>query len=89
MKYYAFEYKSGRNTTTGTPNPHTGRMSIAGGLAVFSSKHERDTWVNDGATTSDMGGNCRQAVSITGARKLYQGTSVADYREMLEFLDVN
>ena len=46
-KFYGFKYWSGPKTTTGEPHPRTGRMSIAGDLAVFSSKTARDTWVSN------------------------------------------
>lgn len=84
MKFYAFEYFSGRNTTTGYPNPTTGCMSIAGFVAVFATRSARNAWVDAGAVTSDMAGNCREAVTAKEARSLKQGMTLPDYAEMIE-----
>lgn len=86
-KYYAFEYSSGRNTTTGQPNESTGRMSTAGRLAVFHSQSDRNKWVDDGRYTSDMGGCCRESVTSVEARRLHAGQSVADYNEFVAMLE--
>ncbi len=88
MKYYAFEYWSGRNTTTGQPNPRTGWHSIAGELVVFRSRKGRDKWVAAGKVTSDIQGNCREAVTARQARWLHRGMSLDAYNEMLECLEV-
>lgn len=61
--YYAVQYRSGANTTTGEPNSR-GRMSIACSPESFSSKSERDEWVSNGEYTSAMRGNCREAVTV-------------------------
>lgn len=84
--YLGFQYWSGRSTTTGTPNPRTGRMSIAGDLVAFATKSERDEWVARGKVTSDMQGNCRRAVSRREARALSRGSSLADFIESIEHL---
>ena len=81
--YYAFEFFSGRKTTTGDANPRTGRMSKAGYLGVFKSKAERNDWVNDGKITSGMGGNCREVVSRREARKLCRGESMSGFLEYI------
>ena len=78
-KFYAVEYKSGKNTTTGTPNARTGRMSIATHPVAFDSKTERDAWVDSGKNTSAMRGNCREAVSLRQLRSLCAGLSVEDF----------
>lgn len=79
MKFYAFEYHSGRNTTSGQPNATTGRMNTAGNLAIFSKRSARDSWVEKGRATPDMGGNCRRAVTAKEARSLMAGMSTEDY----------
>ena len=84
MKFYAFEYASGRNTTSGQPNDKTGHLNRAGFLAVFTSRSDRDAWVESGKSTADMGGNCRESVTSSQARKLHLGMSVADYKDMVE-----
>jgi hypothetical protein len=84
LKFYAFQFKSGRHTTSGQPNENTGRLNKAGNLAVFSSSYNRDRWVDAGNITSDMQGNCREAVTAKEARKLHLGMSVSDYTEMVE-----
>jgi len=85
-RFYGFEFYSGRGTTTGAPNETTGRMSIAGGIVVFGSMRERDDWVEGGAVTSEMCGNCREAVTIREARSMHLGMSVAAYDEMLDLM---
>lgn len=85
-KYYAVQFWSGRNTTTGTPNEKTGRMSIACDIESFSSKESRDSWVNAGKITSDMQGNCRETVTKNEARSLCLGSSVSEFNEHLEMM---
>ena len=89
-RYYAHQYASGRKTTTGEPNPRTGRMSIAGELRSFPTAQLRDEWVSRGKITPDMQGNCREAVTIREARRLRAGMSPErwdDYREYLRMQD--
>ncbi len=85
MKHYAFQYTSGRNTTTGSGNEKTGKHSIAGHLAVFSSKNDRDEWVARGKVTSDMRGNCREVVTAREARELKCGQTLAQFNEEVDF----
>ena len=85
MKYYAFQFASGRNTTTGNTNEKTGKYSTAGTLTVFSSKKERDDWVARGKATSAMRGNCREAVTAREARELKCGQTLAQFQEEVEF----
>ena len=86
MKYYAFEFKGGLHTTTGEPNQKTGHLSIAGILAIFSKKEDRDEWVYNGKTTMDMQGNCRACCNAYQARSLCLGMSVDAYREYVEMM---
>ena len=83
-KFYAVEYESGRNTTTGQPNPKTRNYSIASGSCVFASKSERDAWVRDGDQTSAMRGNCREATTLKVLRKLCLGLSLESFRQRIE-----
>lgn len=85
-KYYAVEFWSGRNTTTGEPNTKTGRMSIACDIEVFDSKSERDKWVENGKETSAMRGNCRESVTKKELRDLKLGWSIAEFNEHLEMM---
>jgi hypothetical protein len=84
--FYAFEFWSGRNTTTGQPNSKTGRMSKAGAAAAFATRSERDEWVNDGEVTSDMQGNCREAVTKKVLRHLRLGKSLYEFNCLIEEL---
>lgn len=84
-KYYAVQFTSGKNTTTGEANSRTGRMSKAVDLVSFSKKETRDNWVENGKITSDMqGGNCRKSVTKQEARDLHLGETLAEFNEMLE-----
>ena len=84
--FYAVQFESGINTTTGQPNARTGRMSKAVSLMSFSSKDNRDTWVDAGKVTADMRGNCRKSVTKKEARNLHLGMSVNGFKEMLEMM---
>lgn len=77
MKFYAFEYWGGSHTTTGDPNRMTGRMSIAGELAIFENKKSRDDWASKSSK--------REIVSSTEARRLKQGMSINDYKEYVAY----
>lgn len=44
--FFAFEFWDGQDTTTGTPNARTGRMSRAGTAHCFGFQEERDAWVS-------------------------------------------
>lgn len=87
QKYYAVEYKSGIATTTGLPNKKTGRYSKAVDSYVFSSKKERDNFVDNGKVTSGMRGNCRKSVNLKELRYLHKGLSLTEFDEMLEMLN--
>ena len=77
MKYFAFAYQSGRTTTTGTPNIHTGRYNIAGLIAVFSKKSDRDNWVRYGDA---------KPLTAAQARAHCFGMSVSEYNELVEMI---
>lgn len=76
-KFYAFEYKSGRDTTTGNPHPITGRLSICGQLAVFPTTLLRDDWGNDTPAYN------RTALSSEHTRAHCLGLSLAQYAELV------
>jgi hypothetical protein len=82
MKYYAFEYWSGRNTTIGQPNKITGRLSIAGDLRCFDTMAERDGWIK-----YFNRGRLREKVTKRESRQLCAGMSVRDYEEYLQMLE--
>ena len=62
MKFYAIQYMSGESTTIGEPNKLTGRMSIAANFRVFSSRSDRDHFVEKGTfepiKAADVRGKC-------------------------------
>lgn len=89
MKFFAFEFWGSRETTTGDPNPKTGRLGIAGYTAVFSTRERRDAWVEAGRTTSAMRGCCREAVTLKELRRLCFGMSVNDFNEHIAILGVD
>jgi hypothetical protein len=79
--YYAFEYWGGDTTTTGDPNPMTGRYSIAGALAVFSRAKDRDKWIAGGP---DFTHKRRAVVTQREARRLRGGWTPRQFAEYLE-----
>jgi len=83
-KFYGFEYKSGRWTTSGLPNQKTGRMSIAGRLLVFSDRDSRSRWVCASPITADMRGPNREAVTAKEARSVSTGMSISEYNDMIK-----
>jgi len=82
--FYAVQFMSGRNTTTGQPNAKTGYYSNAVGVNCFKTSAERDEWVSNGESTSAMRGNCRESVSKKELRDLCLGSSIIEFNEMLE-----
>ena len=84
-KFYAFEFYSGRNTTTGEPNRTTGSYSTAGFLAVFPSSAQRDEWVENGRVTADMRGNCREIITAKRARALCAGMTLSEFEDEVEW----
>jgi len=86
MFYYAVEYKSGKRTTWGMPNKHTGRLSIACDLKRFPSRSSRESWVLKGKVTADMAGSCREPVTLAEAKRLHRGLAGAEFTEFLRSL---
>jgi len=77
-KYFAVQFWSGRNETTGDVNKETGLMNIACDIEVFSSKDKRDEYVLEGdenIANLDFDGNCREVVTENQARQLCLGMS--------------
>lgn len=85
-KYYAVQFWSSKSTTTGQPNKKTGRLSKACSTGIFKSKAARDLWVEEGKTTPDMRGNCREAVTKKELRELNLGLTTEQFNEHLEML---
>lgn len=84
-KYYGFRYYSNRSCTYGSPNPKTGRYSIAGDVQVFRTEEDLTEWI-DGEKLSapcGLGGGERVRVSLKKARSLQLGMSTAEFEEML------
>jgi len=75
--FYGFHFHDGRNTTTGRPNYRTGHLSIAGDLKVFTSKAERDEWVEASPTYQ------REAVTRKQARELCLGLSMQEFNDFI------
>lgn len=84
--FYAVRFWSGRTTTTGQPNPRTFRMNRAVDIEVFETAAAREKWVDAGEVTSDMAGNCREAVTKRQLRNLHLGWSVQEFNEHLDML---
>lgn len=82
--YYGFQYTSGKNTTTGTPN-RMGKMSIAGCLESFRTKKERDEWVARGHITPDMQGPCRVSVKAKDIHSFKAGWTAKQWGEWRDF----
>ena len=79
MRFYGFEYFGQPEQVTGTPHPTTGRQSIAGELAVFNSKKERDEWAAKRTH--------RTALTAEEARQHCQGITMAKYRQLISELE--
>ena len=75
--FYGFHFHGKRSTTTGRPNYRTGHFSIAGDLKVFTSKAERDEWVEESPTCK------REAVTRKQARELCLGLSMQEFNDYI------
>jgi hypothetical protein len=84
--YYGFRYYSGHSTTTGEPNPKTGRLSIAGETRVFSNREKLNAWLDKEKLTSPcgLGGGRREEKTLKELRKLYLGFSQENFDEIME-----
>lgn len=84
--YLAFRYFSGRNTTTGEPNPRTGFYSNAGSLCGFYSIADRRDWIFEERLSKPcgLGGGERIPVTIKEARSLLLGESLEDFYHEIE-----
>lgn len=83
--YYGFRYFSGKNTTTGRPNPKTGRHSIAGEAVVFEKKENLISWLkrqNRGGYSGRDGG-IRERVTKSTLRWLLAGLTTDEFEESL------
>ena len=87
MKYlFAFEFKSGRNTTTGEPNKNTGNRSIAGQAHMFWDDVERDAWVVGNTINYDKNNDQRIRTSKQELRSLHLGMSMSEYEDYIDGL---
>jgi len=81
--YYAF---IGQNATTGKPHARTGYYSIYGDLYAFSSKRERDNFVdsryNSSAQIIAVATNKRDA-----KRKYFRGMTQVEFDQYLLYVD--
>ena len=81
-KFYGIIYLGGNRTcTTGSPNPKTGRMSIACQIVVFDSKSDRDSWVDDGDLSSGERIKATKAI----CRKHRLGDTLEEFEDYLEY----
>ena len=85
MYCYALEFKSGKNTTWGRPNKHTGRLSRSVELSVFKNRSDRKEWIDKGEITSDMKGNCREPVNLEKIRSFFWGLTQTEFDDHLYF----
>jgi hypothetical protein len=81
--YYAF---IGQNATTGKPNTRTGYHSLYGDLYSFSSKRERDCFVEDKYNSS------AQIIAVAtnkrdAKRKYFRGMTQVEFDQYLFFVD--
>ena len=85
-KYYGFRFYSNRSCTYGSPNPVTGRYSIAGNIEVFRSKIDLNNWLSGEKLSAPCGcgGGERKQVTKKVARSLSLGVSVEDFEMDLE-----
>lgn len=79
MRFYGFEYIGKPKTPSGPHHPTTGRQSIAGELAVFLSRKERDNWAQSKPK--------RAALTSEEARQHCQGLTLTAYRRLLSQLE--
>tara|TARA_B100000795_G_scaffold169714_1_gene127920 strand:+ start:1791 stop:2093 length:303 start_codon:yes stop_codon:yes gene_type:complete len=84
---FAFEFKDGRRTTEGSPNKHTGNLSIAGQAYMFWDDVERDSWVVGNTINYDKHSDKRIRTSKQELRSLHQGMSVSDYENYIDSLN--
>lgn len=77
MNYFAFDFKHG-NATIGKPNRITGYRDLAGQLAVFTNKKDRDDWINKGQH--------RGKITKKAARGTCLGMTVRDYNDHVKCL---
>lgn len=71
--FYGVSYKSGRSTTTGSPNKKTGRMNIAIDAKAFKTKKERDNSGLEKVTRKEL-------------RTLCLGDSLSEFKEYVEMI---
>lgn len=80
--YYAFV---GQNATTGRPNSKTGKYNTYGDLIAFTSRKERDGYVDN--YSSYTGLEYAVKCNKSSARQFFLGMSVYDYQEHLKMIN--
>ena len=75
---FAIKYWSGKNTTTGDPNPRTGRMSKAIDIKYFKTLTERKHYIEKNYEW--------ELCSQKKLRKLCLGNSVETFNKYIEYI---
>ena len=78
--FYAATFPYGRNCTTGEPHPTTGRMSIACRFHAFTTKRDRDAFVNCSFNAEPF--------TKKGLRSLSLGTSVKNFNDSVKYAEL-
>jgi hypothetical protein len=85
--FYGIRYYGGNRTCTyGTPNPVTGRYSIACGVSAFETAEERDAWLSREKLSAECGNGGGERVTATKreCRAVSLGCSVEDFERDIE-----
>lgn len=77
--FYAASFPYGRYCTTGEQHPITGRVSIACRFHAFTTKRDRDAFVNCSFSA--------EAFSKKGLRSLSLGTSVQNFNDSVRYVE--
>ena len=78
--FYAASFPYGRNCTTGEPHPITGRMSIACRFHAFTTKRDRDAFVNCSFNAEPF--------TKKGLRSLSLGSSVQNFNDSVRYVEI-
>lgn len=78
--FYAASFPYGRNCTTGEPHPITGRMSLACRFHAFTTKRDRDAFVNCSFSAEPF--------TKKGLRSLSLGTSIQNFNDSVKYAEL-
>jgi hypothetical protein len=78
--FYAASFPYGRYCTTGEPHPITGRMSLACRFYAFTTKRDRDAFVNCSFNAEPF--------TKKGLRSLSLGTSVQNFNDSVKYAEL-